>query len=222
MSFTPKLASLPFALALAFSLLATTTVPRKSPDFIITEPSGKETPLSSFKGKVIVIEFLFLRSAHCLRVAQTLNRLHQELGPRGFQPIAIAFGPDADMQRVSYLTGDFKLTFPVGYATPDKVDSYLARDEKEILNIPQIVVIDRAGMIRAQSGAKGGDATLENENSIRSLINDLLNEQARRTPKKAASSAHRSNSVSQNLHWTPRPIDTIDRQLNGIQMTQID
>lgn len=25
--------------------------------------------------------------------------LHQELGPRGFQPIAIAFGPDADMQR---------------------------------------------------------------------------------------------------------------------------
>ena len=139
-------------LAVAASALATTAVPRKSPEFTILEPSGKQTPLSSFKGKVIVIEFLFLRSAHCLRVAQALSRLYNELGPRGFQPIGIVFGPNASNQMVTYFAADSKLAYPVGLATPDRVDSYLARAPEEILNIPQIVVIDRSGVIRAQSG----------------------------------------------------------------------
>jgi hypothetical protein len=45
-----------------------------------------------------------------------------------------------------------------------------------VLNIPQIVVIDRAGMIRAMSGAAGGDPRLEDESSLRSLIEGLLKE----------------------------------------------
>jgi peroxiredoxin len=175
---TQKLASFAIVLTVAASALATTVVPRKSPEFTIFEPSGKETTLSSFKGKVIVIEFLFLKSAHCLRVAQTLNLLHRELGPQGFQPVGIAFGPDADMQRVTYLAEDFKLTYPVGYASFDKVDNYLARESNEILNVPQIIVIDRAGVIRAQSGRKGGNPTLESENSLRSLVDGLLKEEA--------------------------------------------
>ena len=173
-----RLAFFVIVLALAASAPSITVVPRKSPDFTIVEPSGKETTLSSFKGKVVVIEFLFLKSLHCIRAAQTLNRLHRDLGNQGFQAVGIVFGPDADVQRVNYLVEDFKLTFPVGYANLDKVDSYLARESNEILNIPQIVVIDRAGVIRAQSGKKGGNPTLENESSLRSLIDSLLKEEA--------------------------------------------
>jgi hypothetical protein len=69
-----------------------------------------------------------------------------------------------------------KLTYPLGYATKDQVDSYLGRNENEILNIPQVVVIDRAGMIRASSGSKGGDPALEDETSLRNLIEGLLKE----------------------------------------------
>ena len=58
------------------------------------------------------------------------------------------------------------------------MDSYLGRNGNEILNIPQVVVIDREGMIRATSGGRGGDPALENENSLRNLINGLLNEGA--------------------------------------------
>jgi hypothetical protein len=70
----------------------------------------------------------------------------------------------------------FKLTYPVGYSAKDHVDTYLGRTGKEILNIPQIVVIDRKGMIRATSGGAGGDPRLEDENWLRNLINDLLDE----------------------------------------------
>ena len=82
-------------LLLSLSMPALSTppalVPRKSPDFAIYEPSGKITQLSSLRGKVVVIELLFLRSQHCMDVIQTLNKLNQELGPRGLQPVAIVF-----------------------------------------------------------------------------------------------------------------------------------
>jgi hypothetical protein len=38
------------------------------------------------------------------------------------------------------------------------------------------VVIDRAGMIRATSGGAGGDPKLEDEGSLRNLIDSLLKE----------------------------------------------
>ncbi len=170
------------ALVLTTSTLAqpSVSVPRKSPDFTINEPSGKTEQLASLRGKVVVLEFFFIRSEHCLLVAQTLNKLHAELGPRGFEPVGIVFDPPNAVttsgQLLTAMVDYFKLTYPVGYSSKTDVDSYLGRTGNEILNIPQIVVIDRAGMIRATSGGAGGDPKLEDENSLRTLIDSLLNE----------------------------------------------
>jgi peroxiredoxin len=152
------------------------SLPRKSPDFSINEPGGKTTMLSAFKGRVVVIEFLFLGSQHCMRVALTMNKLYSELGARGLQPVGIAFGPNADAANTYLVSQSFKLKFPFGYTNDKDVDTYLGRTGAEVLNIPQIVVIDRAGMIRAQSGGRPGDPKLENEDSLRSLLDTLLKE----------------------------------------------
>ncbi len=75
-------------LALAVSsLFATAPVPRKAPELKFLDPSGKEILLSSFGGKVVIIEFMLVKCPHCLRVAQMINKLNGELGPRGFQPV---------------------------------------------------------------------------------------------------------------------------------------
>lgn len=179
------------ATCLAFLVLASklgvpsTTVPRVSPEFIINQPSGRTTLLSSYKGKVVMMEFLFLRSEKCLNLARTMNKLNQELGSRGFQPVAIVFPApqsDASPGLVSYMADYFKLTYPVGYTNKENVDQYLGRQEKEFLRIPQIVIIDRKGMIRAQTGMD--NPQLENENSLRALIDGLLNEGAPAAAKK--------------------------------------
>jgi peroxiredoxin len=168
--------------------LPTVTVLRKSPEFTIADSSGKTTQLSSFKGKVVVVEFLFIKSEHCMRVATMLNKLNSELGPRGFQAVGIAFDPPntpgSGAQLLPALVNYLKLTYPMGYASKDAVDSYLGRSGNEILNIPQVVVIDRAGMIRATSGGRGGDPALEDENSLRNLIEGLLKEGAQGDTKK--------------------------------------
>jgi peroxiredoxin len=171
-----KLALIGFLTVTSSTLLSNTPAPRKSPEFSFSEPAGKQTLLSSFKGKVVVMEFLFMNSEHCLRVAKTLNRLQGDLGQRGFQSVGVVFGPNADEQRVVYLVDYFKLAYPVGYTTPAKVDSFLGRAGNEVLSIPQVVVIDRAGTIRAASGGGRGDPKLENESYLRDLIDGLLKE----------------------------------------------
>ena len=153
-------------------------LPRVSPDFSINNLSGKTTMLSSFKGKVVVLEFLFVKSQHCMRVARTLNTLQAELGPRGFQSIAIAFdAPNAAStggEMLSSMIDYLGLTYPVGYASRGNVDSYLGRSGNDMLSIPQVVVIDRTGTIRATTG--GGDPSLEDVNSLRTLVDALLKE----------------------------------------------
>ncbi len=171
--------SLAFVIAASTLGITSTTVPRKSPEFTIQQPSGKTTLLSSYKGKVVMMEFFFLRSAKCLELAKTMNKLNAEFGARGFQPVAIAFPApqsDANGPLVSYMVDYFKLTYPVGYTNKDNVDQYLGRQPKEILRIPQVVIIDRAGMIRAQTGMD--NPKLEDEKSLRTLIGGLLKEDA--------------------------------------------
>jgi hypothetical protein len=76
------------------------------------------------------------------------------------------------------------LAYPVGFTTSAKVDSFLGRTGNEILSIPQVVVVDRAGMIRATSGGRRGDAKLEDESYLRDLIDGLLKEDFPTIPAK--------------------------------------
>lgn len=182
--FKPKLISLILIVVLGAAAFAVPPYPvlRKSPDFTIFQPSGKPVDLSSFKGKVVVLEFMFVQSNHCLQVARMLNRLYGDLGASGFQPVAVVFDPpnarNSGGVLVQPMVEYFKLAYPVGYATKLDVDNFLGRTGNEILNIPQIVVIDKTGNIRATSGPAGGDPSLENEASLRIMIQQLLSEQA--------------------------------------------
>src|SRR5262249_28530373 len=169
-----------FLMMVSMPALPSSPLPRKSPEFTIHQPSGKQILLSSLKGKVVVLEFLFIQSQHCIRVAKTLNSLNAELGPRGFQAVGVVFDPPnvrtSAESMIPGLVDDLKLTYPVGYAAKTDVDTYLGRTGTEVLNIPQVVVIDRAGTIRAQSGGRPGDPRLENVDSLRTLLDSLLKE----------------------------------------------
>jgi hypothetical protein len=73
------------------------------------------------------------------------------------------------------------------------VDSYLGREEKERFMVPQIVVIDRKGVIRAQSRPVR-EANLEDEIYLRNFLNTLLIESAPAgSAKKTASPRKKTN-----------------------------
>jgi peroxiredoxin len=168
-----RLLSFAVFLSVAASLSAVSPVPRKSPEFTILSPSGKRTLLSSLKGKVILLEFLWTNCPHCQRTSRTIAKLHQQLGPRGFQPLGVAIGNTVTDRMLTDFVTQVGATFPLGYSTSAAVDSYLGRLPAERLMLPQIVVIDRDGVIRAQSAAMG-DLKLEDESYLRALLENLL------------------------------------------------
>ncbi len=171
-----EMATTAVLLALGVSpLVAGGLVPRKSPELKFLEPLAKETLLSSFKGKVVVIEFLLINCPHCVRVAQMINKLHRDLGPSGVQAIGIAFDNGISGPAVTNFVHRIEVSYPVGYTSSDKVDSYLGRAGTERFQVPQVIVIDRQGVIRAQSRPVR-ELNLEDESYLRNLIQSLLKE----------------------------------------------
>lgn len=187
-----KLSSILVSMTLAASsLLAQAPALRKSPELSITQPSGDGLLLSSFKGKVVVVEFMFIASSHCLELAEMLNKLQADLGPRGFQAVAVAFGPNSDIAMVGHVVERLHLTYPIGDSTSEDVDAYLGRQGTEKLKIPQMIVIDRKGMIRSSTGT--ANPTLEDEALLRVVLEPLLKE-----PPPSGSATHSAPATKKN------------------------
>ena len=145
-------------------------VPRKSPEFTITDTSGKQMLLSSFKGKIVVMPLMFTTCPHCQHEAQMLTKLMKEFPT--VQMLGVAFN-DANGPMVSQFVKEFGVGFPVGYASRDSVVSYLGLSVMDRWVVPQIAVIDKAGNIVAQSLATGSPE-LQDEAYMRTLIGKLV------------------------------------------------
>ncbi|MGH9763981.1 MAG: hypothetical protein ACREDR_19365, partial [Blastocatellia bacterium] len=94
-----------------------------------------------------------------------------------FQPIGIAFDSGINAERVTNFSHLMDVPYPIGYTTSDKVDAYLGRALPERFRVPQLVVIDRKGVIRAQSRPVD-EKNLEDEAYLRNMIDGLLKEGA--------------------------------------------
>jgi hypothetical protein len=157
----------------SLSLMAQPPMPRKAPELTIIEPSGKQTLLSSYKGKVVALAFILTTCPHCQAECGVLTKLQGELGPQGFQPLAVAIN-DTNGSLVPGFMQTYHPSFPVGYLpVRQTVIDYLQVSDKEQWMVPQIVLIDRKGMIVAQSAPKGSEE-LQLEDSLRKKITDLL------------------------------------------------
>ena len=144
-------------------------VPRPAPEFVIKLTSGQQLLLSQYRGKVVALEFLSTTCPHCQTCSALLDRLYKEYGPRGFQPLGVAFNEMAGML------------------------------------VPQLIFIDRQGIIRGQHGGED-DFFKDEEKNMRARIEGLLKEPAaarKTTPasrmKKAASAGPASLRAPQGI-----------------------
>ncbi len=153
--------------ALTVSAFATPPVPRKSPEFTFVEPSGQQILLSSLKGKIVVMPFMFTTCPHCQRYAQDLTQLQKEFAPRGVVFLGTVFN-DTNAAMAAQFVKEFNVGFPVGYATRDQVVSYLGLSVLDRWVVPQVAIIDRKGNVVAQSAATGSPE-LQEPGSLRAI-----------------------------------------------------
>ena len=177
-----RLATASALLVSALTLQAAAPVPRPTKEFTVTLPSGKQNLLSSYHGKVVMTAFMFTTCPHCQALSKIITKLQAELGPRGFQALGVTFNdevntpnPAANAQVTGAFVKEFEVGFPVGFASRDSVLSYLGVSSIDSWVVPQVVIIDRKGVIRAQSASRG-TADLQTETYLRKFLGDLLDE----------------------------------------------
>jgi peroxiredoxin len=172
--------------------VAAADVPRKSPEFAVLMPNGGQLLLSNYRGKVVCLHFIFTTCPHCQAEARVMTQLYAQYGAKGFQPIAVAFNEGA-ASLVPEFVKSIGVTYPVGYAPRESVLNYLQLGNDARLSVPQIVFIDRKGMIRQQS-LPADDAVTSSEANVRAMVDKLVQEPAAGgAAKKPTTVAKKSN-----------------------------
>jgi peroxiredoxin len=169
------IAILPLALGLV--AWAKPPVPRTASELTIEEPSGKKTLLSKQKGDVVLVQFLYTTCTHCQATAKVFSKLQKELGPRGLRVFGVAFNDEAQSNPgvVRDFVAAHNVTFPVGVASREMVMSYLGISVMSRFAVPQILVVDRKGIVRAQSEFMSSPE-LQDEGYMRSFLEGHLKE----------------------------------------------
>lgn len=160
------------ALSLAAMLPAAPPVPRPAKEFSFSDAGGRQISLSHFKGKVVLIQFLDTGCPHCQAMSRMLTGLQSEFGPQGFQALGVAFNEATAAMAAKYAR-DQQTNFPIGFAPRELVVDCLGFSQLSRLVVPQVTVIDRAGMIQAQT-APLGTPELQEKSHLRMLIGALL------------------------------------------------
>jgi len=178
-------------------------VPRPAKELVVVEPSGKKTLLTSLKGKVVYIQFLFTTCPHCQHLSQVMTKVSADLAPKGLVVMGVGFDEPTGSApgtppTAAMITGYTKqyAGFPVGMAPRDTVMSYLGISVMDRFAVPQVLIVDRKGTVRAQSDFLGTEQ-LQDETYVRKFLGDLLKEGATTTttsaaPKKAAPVAEKN------------------------------
>jgi peroxiredoxin len=154
-------------------------VPRKSIEFAVQMPQGGEIPLTQYRGKVLIVEFLITTCPHCQHAAQLLTKMQAEYGPKGFQAIGVSFDPMPRLVVPDFVQS-LGLRHPVGYSTREKVYEFLDADLNYAIHVPQLVFVDKQGVVRHQSKPRE-DAETGKEETVRAWIEKLLKEPKRPT-----------------------------------------
>jgi thiol-disulfide isomerase/thioredoxin len=187
-----RTAAAALAVALLSPIAGAANIPRQSPELAInTVAGGKPVRIGSQKGKVVAMIFILTYCAHCQKTIEALTALQKEYGPKGFQTIASAI-EDTAKGAVPDFIKRYNPPFPVGYNDRTQVLEYLQIPIMNRLLMPQMALIDRQGVIRAQFT---GDDDLFNEDvkaKLAKRIEPLLREPA--APARKAAPAGRKSA----------------------------
>jgi peroxiredoxin len=163
-----------FSIPFAASVLRGAETPREAPELALTDTTGKPFRLSSFRGRVVALEFMLTTCPHCQNTAKLMSRLQREYGPRGFQAVSLPFNDDAGTAAPRFVA-EHGVPHPVVAIPRDRVYEFAQLSAVVRHSVPIMVFIDRRGRIRAQFGGEAPFFQNEEPN-FRAKVLELLKE----------------------------------------------
>jgi thiol-disulfide isomerase/thioredoxin len=120
-------------------------IPGRLPDFSLKDLAGKPTPVSTWGGKSLVINFWATWCAPCRREIPLLKELAAEWAGRDLKVVGVAVD---DRDKVQEFAGQFKIDYPVLIGEQDALD-VAAQFGMDSPAFPFTVFTDRRGEVVA-------------------------------------------------------------------------
>ncbi len=171
-------------------VIADTNGVRKAPELAFTLPGQGDKLLSQYRGKVVALEFILTTCPHCQAASRYMTQMQEAYGPKGFQALDLAINaldegrtPQQAGLMTETFVNNFQVGFPVGFIGRDPMMSFMGFSIMDRMVVPQLVLIDRRGIIRYQTPAGDNDdySKLMNEGTIRQHVEELLSEPSAET-----------------------------------------
>ena len=134
---------------------------RLAPDFTLPQLDGRDLRLSSFRGKVVLLDFWATWCDPCREETPHFVELQHRYGDRGLQMIGVSMDDGPEPVRAFYQ--QFHMNYPVVMGNAKTGDLYGG-----VLGLPIAFLIDRDGRILAKHMGATDPAVFENE--IQSLL----------------------------------------------------
>jgi peroxiredoxin len=116
------------------------TAIEKAPDFSLKDLGGGMVSLTSMRGKVLLLNFWATWCPPCVSEMPSLNKLYQELRPRGFEVVAVSLDKSADGVREYVSKRGFKFLVLID-------ESNTVSRRYKVFSTPTTFLIDRQGNI---------------------------------------------------------------------------
>ena len=127
-----------------------------APDFTLPQVDGGLLQLSSYRGKVVLLDFWATWCEPCREEIPNFVKLQNQYGARGLQIIGVSMDDGPDPVREFYR--QFHMNYPVVMGTPAAAEAYGG-----VLGLPIAFLIDRQGRIHAKHLGATDPAVFETE-----------------------------------------------------------
>ena len=121
--------------------------PRPLADVPISLVNGGRIDLKHYRGKVMLIALISTTCPDCITSVDLLNKMQKEFGPRGFVPIAVAVGLDAEKNTKGFIER-YRPEFPMGYVLEDPFRQLADLGPRDRPFVPVFLFIDKKGTVR--------------------------------------------------------------------------
>ena len=149
-----------------------TTLPASVVDVELRAVTGAPIKLSSYTGKVLLVNLWATWCNPCRLETPELVKLYKEFRPQGFEIVGLSTeNPEASAEGVRKFVQDYNVNYRVGWATPEVSMTLMqGRDA-----IPQSFVISRSGRVVKRFV---GFNPIQTPPLIKEAIQEALNEKA--------------------------------------------
>jgi thiol-disulfide isomerase/thioredoxin len=133
--------------AMIDSLPAVKGASKPAPDVPIKTLDGREIKLSSYQGKVVVLDFWASWCPPCRDEVPVLVELAGKHNAQGLEVIGLSIeDPAEDIEAVKRFVKEYNINYTVGFATTETFGAFAGEGE---LPIPQTFIFDKDGKLRA-------------------------------------------------------------------------